>query len=595
MLDGLVIFGGQSFPPYGKDQMLRTSTVCLLVSLLLPQASISAPTLATAGFDQAVRIQKVRDEVEALAGKDAQPAALRKGIGMLEAELAWLGQPESRELAVGNAFLNGRGHDVRYDLAQLYARLGEKEKALDTLEAMQRFLWIPNAAFQLESNDAFDSLRGEPRFAAILARGRIAERIWKGPAADVPYKERLSVEERIAGLTQFWSEARASFVHFDHVPDLDWNRVYLDYLPKVMAAETTEDYYRVMMALAPLLQDGHTNIYAPKELTDRFYAWPPLVTGMVENRVLVRRVVSASLAAHVRVGDEILAIDGVPVQRHAEERVAPFVSSSTPQDRLVRMYGYQLLSGDARKPVVLTLRDAKGRVRDAQVSRGGYQDVRWPGRFEFRMLPGGVAYFALDHFEDDAGVKAFAAALPRILGAKALVVDVRNNGGGSTHFGWEILSFLSTTAIPHAPQYVRMDEPHVRAQRDAISWQPANRFGQPGFTRVHPRIFTGKVAVLTGPRTFSAAEDFVLAFNAIGRGVTVGAATGGSTGQPLFMTLPGGGTARICVKRDLTVDGQDFVGKGIVPDVMVMETVDAVRANRDEVLERALALLKKND
>lgn len=537
-------------------------------------------------------MQQVRDEVGALTGEDAQPDALRKGIGMLEAELAWLARPASRELAVGSAFLHGRGHDVRYDLAQLYARLGEKEKALDTLEAMQRFVWLPNGATQLESNATFVSLRGDPRFAVILARGRIAERIWKGPAADVPYKERLSVEERIAGLTQFWSEARAHFVYFDHVPELDWNQVYLDYLPKVMAAETTRDYYSVLMRLAPLLRDGHTNIYPPEDLVDRFYAHPPIVTELVEDRVLVRHVDSASLASRVRVGDEIVAVDGMPVRRYAEERVAPFVSSSTPQDRNVRMYRYQLLGGDARVPVTLTLRDARSATREVTLARDGYGDLRGRSAFEFRMLPGDVAYFALDHFVDDAGVKAFAAALPRILDAKALVIDVRNNDGGSTNFGWEILSYLSTTPISHTPQYVRTNEPHARAQGEAVSWLPADRFGGAGFTRAHPRIFAGKVAVLTGARTFSAAEDFVLAFNAIGRGVTVGASTSGSTGQPLFMQLPGGGSARICVKRDLTPDGRDFVGKGIAPQVSVDETVESVRAGRDPVLERALALLQ---
>lgn len=577
-----------------KDPMLRTSSLCLLVSLLFPHFSLAAPP-ATTGYDEATRIQQVRQQVEVLASKDARPADLRQGIDMLEAELAWLGRPQSRELGVGNDFLYGRGHDVRYDLARLYTRLGEKDKALDSLEGMQRFAWIPNAAFQLETSDAFASLRGEPRFAAILARGRIAERIWTGPAADVPYGERLSVEQRIAGLTQFWSEARASFVHFDHVPDLDWNRVYLDFLPKVMAAETTEDYYRVMMGLAPLLQDGHTNIYPPEQLLDRFFARPPVVTELVEDRVLVRRVDSASLAAQVRAGDELVAIDGVPVRRHAEEGVAPFVSSSTPQDKLVRMYGYQLLAGDARTPLVLTLRDAKGRVRDVRLARSGYQDLRQPERFGFRMLPGGVAYFALDHFEDDAGVKAFVAALPRILGARALVIDLRNNGGGSTGFSWDILGYLSTAPIPQPPQYVRSDAPHQRAQGDAVFWMPTNRFGAPGLAQAQPRVFDGKVAVLTGARTFSAGEDFVLAFNALKRGITVGAATGGSTGQPLFMKLPGGGSARVCVKRDLTADGRDFVGKGILPDVEVHESVDTVRANRDVVLERALALLKQSN
>lgn len=113
----------------------------------------------------------------------------------------------------------------------------------------------------------------------------------------------------------------------------------------------------------------------------------------------------------------------------------------------------------------------------------------------------------------------------------------------------------------------------------------------PHTPRPRARIYAGKVAVLTGARTFSAAEDFVLAFNALQRGVTVGESTGGSTGQPLRFTLPGGGSARICIKRDLTPDGRDFVGKGLVPDIHAAPTVESVRAGSDPVLERALAHL----
>ena len=95
-----------------KDPMLRTSSLCLLVSLLFPHFSLAAPA-ATTGYDEASRIQQVRQQVEVLASKDVRPADLRQGIDMLEAELAWLGRPQSRELGVGNDFLYGRGHDVR--------------------------------------------------------------------------------------------------------------------------------------------------------------------------------------------------------------------------------------------------------------------------------------------------------------------------------------------------------------------------------------------------------------------------------------------------------------------------------------------------
>ena len=67
--------------------------------------------------------------------------------------------------------------------------------------------------------------------------------------------------------------------------------------------------------------------------------------------------------------------------------------------------------------------------------------------------------------------------------------------------------------------------------------------------------------------------------------------SGGSTGQPLAFRLPGGGSARICVKRDTAPDGTTFVGKGVQPDIRIEPTQADVRAQRDVLLERAVAEL----
>jgi carboxyl-terminal processing protease len=99
--------------------------------------------------------------------------------------------------------------------------------------------------------------------------------------------------------------------------------------------------------------------------------------------------------------------------------------------------------------------------------------------------------------------------------------------------------------------------------------------------------------LLVGPRTFSAGEDFTVAFDAMRRGKIVGEPTGGSTGQPLFFTLPGGGSARVCTKRDSYPDGREFVGRGIQPHIVVHPTVSDFRAGRDTVLEAALRELQK--
>lgn len=53
--------------------------------------------------------------------------------------------------------------------------------------------------------------------------------------------------------------------------------------------------------------------------------WAPGMASLMENKMLVRHVGNAALAARIRVGDEIVAIDGQAVKHYAEQRVAPFV------------------------------------------------------------------------------------------------------------------------------------------------------------------------------------------------------------------------------------------------------------------------------
>lgn len=105
--------------------------------------------------------------------------------------------------------------------------------------------------------------------------------------------------------------------------------------------------------------------------------------------------------------------------------------------------------------------------------------------------------------------------------------------------------------------------------------------------------FLGPLVVLSSPRTFSAAEDFLVAFKPTKRGLIIGEPSGGSTGQPLVISLPGGGTARICSKHDTFADGTEFIGVGVIPDIAVSPKVTDFTQGKDAVLERAIEEIKK--
>lgn len=97
-----------------------------------------------------------------------------------------------------------------------------REQALAALEQAATIAWLPDVATRLDQPD-YSSLRDEPRFQAVRRTMQVPRKVLDSAAITVPYKEVLSTEEKVAGLSLFWAEARRSFVHFDHVPDLDWD------------------------------------------------------------------------------------------------------------------------------------------------------------------------------------------------------------------------------------------------------------------------------------------------------------------------------------------------------------------------------------
>ncbi len=491
------------------------------------------------------------------------------------------------DLIAYSILLRGKAIDMRIEAALRFGMAGDKGAAIRAIDAIYPSFVADFSNFK--NQPAFAKWKDDPEFQAALKRGQWANAMGKNSPIGTAYKDNLSDAEKVAGLSLFWSEARRSFAHFANVPDLNWDQVYLNTLPQVLATKSTQEYYTVMLQLAPKLKDGHTNIFPPQQLRDTFYARPAIATTLVEGKVLITRIANTSLQSRLAIGDEVIAIDGMSVHDYARTKVAPFASSSTEQDREVRMYSYQLFSGDKAKPIALTLRNAAGKERTEVLQRGQEQDVPRK-RFDFRMLAGDVAYISLDHFESEDGVKAFEAALPTIMRAKGLIIDVRDNGGGDTGYGLEVLSHLAKGPIATARELERNESPYLRASRDFMQLTP--RQSNP-FEREHAAYFSGPVAVLAGPKTFSAAEDFLMSFDTMKRGTIVGSATGGSTGQPMFINLPGGGSGRICVKNDTYPDGKRFVGVGILPQVAVSPTVADVRAGRDTVLERALALIAK--
>jgi C-terminal processing protease CtpA/Prc len=484
-----------------------------------------------------------------------------------------------------------------YNAACAQALAGRADAAFASLERAVGLGWAN--VEHLTADTDLASLHADPRWAGLLAAAETLaandRRIWGGAAFETPYREELPEEERIAGLARYWAEVRSNFAFFDQVPELDWDAAFVETLPKVRAAKSTADYYRVLQALNARLHDGHTSVYPPRELRPRFYTKPALRTAKIEGRVLITRLLDPALAsAGLAPGLEVVAVDGEPVEAYAERQVRPYQAASTPQDLDVRTWDYALLAGAAGSEVELLVEDAAGVRRTVRLVRTPQEELAKVAPpflpFELTQLGDGILRVDLRSFDSPAVVEAWMAHWDEIAAAKGLILDLRDNGGGNSGHGYRILSTLVDRPSATTVWRTRLYRPAFRAWGSAEGWHVAEAGS------IEPDVghrFAGPVAVLIGPRTYSAAEDFAVAFDLAERGPMIGEATGGSTGQPLMFALPGGGSARVCSKRDTYPDGREFVGVGVQPDRVVTTSVADVRAGRDPVFTAAMEAVRE--
>jgi carboxyl-terminal processing protease len=487
-----------------------------------------------------------------------------------------------------------------YDAACCFALGGERDKAFVFLNKAGEYGW--QNADHARKNADLDSLRADPRWEPALAlfdgNAKRAQVLWASSAWRSPYAQELSEEARIAGLSRLWSEVKYNFSFPEKLAALDWDALYIGFIPRVRAVRSTVEYYQVLQELMAKLQDGHTNVIMPQEYWRTWAGRPGLQTRLIEGRVLVHKLWDPELGKQGLVpGLEIVKIDGLPTRQYAEEFVSPRESSSTPQYLDILTYERSLLTGAFSDPVKLTLAAEDGRTMERTVPRLSFPELTKlapnprPAPFEFRMLAGNTAYVALNSFMNDATADEFFKRFAEIAVSEALILDLRENGGGNTNVGYRIMAALAKEPFLGSRWSTRDYKPAFR------SWGRPDRLYVEAAERepVDPdHRYAGQVVVLTSPRTFSAAEDFLVAFDQSGRGTIIGEPSGGSTGNPLQFSLPGGGTGLVCSKHDAYADGREFVGIGIKPQIAVSPTVADYRVGKDTVLERALTEIGKS-
>ncbi|MEL6624463.1 MAG: S41 family peptidase [Bacteroidota bacterium] len=436
----------------------------------------------------------------------------------------------------------------------------------------------------------------------------------------------LSPAEKVYGLSKFWQEANYNFVYINKVDRGKWEQDYQQLITEVQATESDYAYYRLLQQFCATLEDGHTNVYFPKSTDSLIYTtWfgdYRLILDNIEGKAMVTHV-NQSKKDEIPIGTEITKVNGLPTRAYADQFVKPYIASST--DYILESSTIaQLLRSPIGTTYQLELKKPNGELMDLEVTHGDITDTEIYPPYEqrdlldFKWINDEIAYVSLNSFAYEKIDTLFIEKLPEIRKAKKLIVDLRYNGGGSTGVGTAILQYLTHDqelygsayqSRLHIPAFkawgkwttpqdtVNVSEEDKKWNKQALLTYQDSYFHKFPYHATKLDLATEErivipTVLLIGNGTASAAEDFLIAADNQKHMIKIGQPTFGSTGQPMVFDMPGGGSARICTKKDTYPDGREFVGVGIQPDIYVKKSLDDFIHDKDPALEKAIEYLE---
>jgi carboxyl-terminal processing protease len=193
-----------------------------------------------------------------------------------------------------------------------------------------------------------------------------------------------------------------------------------------------------------------------------------------------------------------------------------------------------------------------------------------------RLLPSGIGYARLTVFGSNTGSE-LASALDRLeaQGAKAYILDLRDNGGGYLNAAIDV----SSKFVPSGPIVSVEARGGNNTQYDAEN------------TAIAPK----PLAVLVNGYTASASEITSGAIQDNGVGELIGTRTFGKGVVQTIHPLPDGSAVKITSARYLTPHGHDINSVGIEPDIKAADPAKNARLGElpsDTQLQAAVTYLQ---
>ncbi len=441
----------------------------------------------------------------------------------------------------------------------------------------------------------------------------------------------LTVQEQIYGLSQIWCEAKYNFVFWNQRKNIDWDSEYQKSLRIVSKPMEIIDYYLELMRFISLLNDGHTHVDFPKEIYKQIKSLP-IKIKYSDNKHFISNVADGY---DIPLLCEILEINGENFDKYMNEKILPYCWNINKLSSYEHIYSLENIPRDADKnaygfiPIIERNKPIKIKTTSGTFEiTPDDKEHKWSAptnlkcreklsiifdseSFSIQISKDNIAIITIKTFMDDDMPNNFYKSANQLSDVKGFIIDIRNNGGGHSSNA-EMLSQafikgeLQCGKVKHAKyigaykawafdedlETLDLSNEFNKKIYDICNQNLFEEYTEKYFDPDCPITFDQPVVILENSGTGSSSENMLLIFDNANRATIVGTPSYGTTGNPLFVPLPGNGMARICTRRYTYPNDKEFINIGIQPHIYAELSLNDLITGTDSVLDKGLSILR---
>ena len=322
-----------------------------------------------------------------------------------------------------------------------------------------------------------------------------------------------------------WSSLRDNYVYFDK-KETDWNRVREFYRPLLANVKSRSDFVTLLERVLDELYDNHlslnTNLNSsPRLVPTGLDVWAEWRDGRAVITQL-RKGFSAEQAG-LRIGMEIVSINGVPVEIAVARRLPGSLKTISPEARNWALRA--VLAGTHDQPRIIVAKSRKGVWRFYRLDLATQTTVdnyNYTPKVEWKRLPHQIGYIKINDLIASEIVSQFDAALNELRKSRGLILDIRDiPRGGNTDVAEPIMARLVDRRLGYQEVAPLRERKYIKEISPRGDW-----------------TYAAPIVVLVNRWTASMGEGIAIGLDGMKRATIVGTQMAGLNGGVFNLELP---------------------------------------------------------